>query len=76
MSSDIKPTMREDKMYDMRNHLADWLKAYHPDLMRTCLTCLEFNEGGEFCRKYQARPPARVIAYGCPSYFCDEEIPF
>lgn len=72
----IQPTLREDRIYEMRNHLADWLKSYHPELVRTCLSCSSFNEPSEYCQRYKARPPARVIAYGCPSYINEDEIPF
>lgn len=43
-------------------------------LMRTCVTCDFFDEDTEQCRKWNARPPAKVIAYGCDQYL--EEIPF
>lgn len=41
----------------------------------TCLTCTHFTEDTEACGLYGQRPPARVIAYGCPSYV-DKEPPF
>lgn len=44
--------------------------------VETCLTCTEFDEPNEICRLYKARPPARIIALGCPSYFDHDEIPF
>lgn len=44
------------------------------DGRRTCLTCLWFDEKTEQCSKAAARPPARVIAFGCPAY--EEDIPF
>lgn len=76
-SNEIRPTLREDKVYELRNHLADWLKAYGEELQRTCLTCTYFQESTEGCGRYNnARPPARVIAYGCKDYFSPDEIPF
>jgi hypothetical protein len=41
---------------------------------RCCLNCLQFNEKTETCALAKARPPARVIAYGCPKW--EEDIPF
>lgn len=38
-------------------------------LYRSCLTCDRFDEAREVCRLAGARPPARVIAIGCTSYF-------
>ena len=48
---------------------------YHPaHLWRSCMICVLFNEQKELCIKYNIRPPARVIAYGCPEF--DECVPF
>jgi len=41
---------------------------------RCCLTCDHFKEANEMCALYMKRPPARVIAFGCPAYV--NEIPF
>lgn len=43
-------------------------------LLRSCLTCDMFKEQEEQCTVYSARPPARIIAFGCNRYI--EEIPF
>lgn len=45
-------------------------------IMRTCISCDHFLEQTEHCTKYNARPPARVIAFACPSYEDDNDIPF
>lgn len=44
------------------------------DAMETCLSCEHFHEPTEVCALAQARPPARVIAHGCPSY--SARVPF
>lgn len=44
------------------------------DAMETCLSCEHFDEPSETCALAQARPPARVIAHGCPSY--SAKVPF
>jgi uncharacterized protein YqgV (UPF0045/DUF77 family) len=44
------------------------------DAMETCLSCEHFDEATEVCALAQARPPARVIAHGCPSY--SAQVPF
>lgn len=52
-----------------------WLEASISDLIeqarlyRSCLTCQHFDEPTEVCSLAGARPPARVIAIGCPKYF-------
>jgi hypothetical protein len=41
---------------------------------KTCMTCDHFRQVDEICQKYNMRPPAKVIAFGCPAY--EDEIPF
>lgn len=43
----------------------------------TCMTCMFFNQRAELCEKARprARPPARVVAYGCSAHEVDD-IPF
>lgn len=43
-------------------------------MTKTCLTCDHFNEPQEQCTLYKQRPPAKIIAFGCPSYV--NEVPF
>ena len=40
------------------------------DLTNTCLNCVHFDEPSETCQlvKPPVRPPARVIAFGCPAF--------
>lgn len=40
----------------------------------TCLRCINFDEITERCTLANQRPPARVIAFGCPKFAPD--IPF
>lgn len=44
------------------------------DSLETCLSCEHFDEPSELCKLANARPPARVIAHGCPSYSAN--VPF
>lgn len=46
---------------------------------RTCLNCKYFDEANEVCRfnSVNLRPPARVIATGCPQYSdIQKDLPF
>lgn len=43
-------------------------------LLRTCVKCDTFDHEAEVCKRFNARPPAKVIAYGCDEFI--EEIPF
>ncbi len=50
----------------MRKHLDESTK--------TCINCFHFQETTEQCKLFRARPPARIIAFGCEKY--DDQIPF
>lgn len=41
-----------------------------------CISCVSFRESDEVCLMYKRRPPARVIAYGCPAYTDNLDVPF
>ena len=48
-----------------------------PDGMTpSCISCENFDEPKEICKKFGARPPARTIALGCEHYKDNDEIPF
>ncbi len=42
----------------------------------SCLNCINFKEQTELCGLVDIRPPAKVIAYGCPQWEDKDEIPF
>lgn len=46
------------------------------DTRACCITCRNFDQNNELCRLYNARPPARVIAYACEKYDDADAIPF
>lgn len=64
---------REEKLTALAKAL-----AYRWDvegLFRNCVNCYHFNEATEICALANGqRPPARVIANGCPKH--SDEIPF
>lgn len=67
----IEPKLRNDAFFELK----DIVKKMKP-IYRSCLNCEHFDElNGELCKLAKARPPARVIAYGCEQW-CDMEIPF
>jgi hypothetical protein len=62
---------------NFRKALYEYLDTEGVTLQQSCLTCASFDEANETCRKHaNQRPPARVIAFGCPDYFDLNEVPF
>ncbi len=87
-SNPVRPVIRTDRAHDLRDYIMQWIVAYEPELVRTCITCVHFKEHAftatannqahpaAYCDKFKACPPARVIAYGCKDYLNEDEIPF
>lgn len=83
MSSDdaaIKPRLRPEAARNILRVLATLNEVMGTEqdipMFQNCVTCAHFNEETEICRAYTARPPARVIAYGCRTYKDQLDIPF
>lgn len=52
------------------------LNADYKDIpFQTCIMCKKFNEN-EVCVKYNVRPPARIIVFGCQFFDDAGDIPF
>lgn len=49
-------------------------RMIHAGHWQTCLNCANFNQHEERCLKFNARPPAMIIATGCKDW--KDEIPF
>lgn len=65
-----------DIPYNYQNRVAEVLAAVHRTLNNveggfpSCLNCEYFSEANEGCRLAGgARPPARVIAFGCAKFY-------
>lgn len=77
-------TSNENEVQQLDSNIADAVRTLARSLGKavhagrsTCVHCIYFKEAAEVCTFYtpQARPPARVIAFGCPE-FDAETIPF
>lgn len=75
----LKPRIRPDATFDLRsaliNTFENTIKQVDPVYI-SCLNCINFKEKEELCGLVNQRPPARVIAYGCPRWEDVDEIPF
>lgn len=73
----IKPQIRDCVSYAA--HTAIELLLQGTDqrgAMKSCINCHKFDEATEMCQMFKARPPARVIAFGCDRHDDIDEIPF
>lgn len=77
-----KPTLRKDvltQFYDTWRNVT-WktiehnAEFYYP--FRNCLNCEFFDENKEYCKRYDAKPPSRIICYGCEGHCDMGNIPF
>ena len=77
--AECTPMIRDGAEFLMRSQMLKVVEALNFDHMKTCLTCVTFREfptqvspnyttPPAYCVKWQGQPPARIIAYGCPSY--------
>ena len=65
-----------NETYPQLRHNLSILVSDDLGIMTNCLNCINFVEQIELCKLAAARPPARVIAFGCKNHFDTEEIPF
>jgi len=46
-------------------------------VLTTCLNCKHWsNDANEYCILFNAKPPAKIIVFGCDNYMDIQEIPF
>lgn len=55
----------------LQRHIGEALRCVAPT-PRSCMTCRHFTESPEMCNRYGQRPPARIIANGCPDWIEDD----
>ena len=83
--SDVKLIPRRLGEIEIRAKLAKLLVEVIKDvtpnnmLFQSCIVCEHFGDN-EICAKYNVRPPARIIVFGCKNYeessHIDDDIPF
>lgn len=64
-------------MNQLKDHIAELEKQPAELLHKSCVNCENWEDSAEMCMKYRARPPAKVIAFGCIDWFnLNDDIPF
>lgn len=79
MTNKFKPTLRDIERIDIYAYIRGIIRKLQDERNYpycTCLNCQHFVEGLETCKLWNARPPARVIAFGCQSHLDIEGVPF
>ena len=74
------PKLRKEAAIDLQCAVtgAIWSQFLRNDIFpfQSCMSCKNFTEATELCKLANARPPAKVIAFGCSSYEDKMEVPF
>jgi hypothetical protein len=83
--SDVKMIPRRLGKYEIESKISkavyDTIAQVTPHnmLFQSCIVCEHFGEN-EVCSRYNVRPPARIIVFGCQHYeessHIDDDIPF
>lgn len=76
MTDKFKPIMRREAEINLMSALRGAFNKDNAFPFQNCITCKRFVESEERCKFYNAKPPARVIAFGCHEYEDLDEIPF
>lgn len=75
----FKPTLRDTDRIDIVAYIRGIERIITNTKQfpfRNCLNCQQFAEATELCKRWNSRPPARVIAYGCEEHQDIEGVPF
>lgn len=75
MSNQFRPKLRREVEIDL-NAFVNALMKRNDFPFQNCISCCHFTEATELCKHWNAKPPARVIAYGCSNYQDETEIPY
>lgn len=73
MTNNLKLS-REEAVKGIAEHIGGIIREHLDQCTKTCINCEHFSEDHEICNRWNARPPARVIAFGCEAY--TDKIPF
>lgn len=75
----FSPKLRKEVLLDLKSSLDGIVQRYietSPFPFQNCLSCCHFIEQTEVCRQFNAKPPARVICFGCDKFEDVNQIPF
>jgi hypothetical protein len=66
---------RSETIKELSKELCNELIKILDTNLRSCINCTQFNHEGDVCSTFNARPPAKIIARGCPNWI-HNAIPF
>lgn len=75
VKNDLAKEQLVKRLEDASNGLVDAMTRSVQNVLMTCVVCDHWNQSKEVCQKFNnQRPPAHVIAFGCPAF--ENDIPF
>ena len=78
MKRSVDEALRMSNRHDLLNVLGLNFTNYlfENGWFSTCLNCHYWQAEKELCGKFNARPPAKIIAFGCEKFSDEHWIPF
>lgn len=67
----LNNSARELALKDLSSVFTKWMMEM--GMFSTCLNCFHWHDKNEICKKFNQRPPAKVIVCGCEHH---TDIPF
>ena len=82
MMTDYKPKIRKEASLEFHHNIVQTVfktleqnsDKYFP--FQSCINCEHFDEPNEICKKYNVRPPLRILLFACEMYEDNQDIPF
>lgn len=76
----MKPIVRAIPHGDLYSTINEAIRKFivnsNNNPFQNCLNCIHWKQKEDKCGLYNAKPPAEIIVYSCPSYTDIEEIPY
>lgn len=72
----MKPSIRLEAQNALTNIIKSAIEREHNFIYKCCLNCENFHEKKDVCLLVNAKPPTRVITFGCERWLDKDEIPF
>ncbi len=76
----FKPILRTYQYHEFKTAIdvavEKHIKSQAAFPFQSCINCIHWKIDADVCGLYNAKPPAEIIVFSCPSYADDGEIPY